>query len=56
VSTVFLPLTVTTGFFGMNFGWLTDHIGSLQAFVIFGLAVPALSVLTSLALVRRYGA
>jgi hypothetical protein len=55
VSTVFLPLTVTTGFFGMNFGWLTEHIGSLQTFAIFGLGVPALSVLASVSLVRRYG-
>jgi Mg2+ and Co2+ transporter CorA len=55
VSTVFLPLTVTTGFFGMNFGWLTDHIGSAAAFGVFGVVVPVLFVLGSLGIVRRYG-
>jgi magnesium transporter len=26
-----------TGFLGQNFGWLIDHIGSLEAFALFGL-------------------
>jgi magnesium transporter len=40
VATVFLPLTVLTGFFGMNFTWMIDHIGSGWAF--FGLGVGGL--------------
>jgi magnesium transporter len=32
VATIFLPLTVVTGFFGMNFGWLVGHIGSAAEF------------------------
>lgn len=32
VATIFLPLTTLTGFFGMNFTWLTDHMGSTWAF------------------------
>ena len=42
VNTVFLPLTLGASFFGMNFGWLTTHIGSPTAFVLLGLVVPAL--------------
>jgi magnesium transporter len=40
LSTVLLPLIVLTGFFGQNFGWMVQHIGSLAAFVIFGLVLP----------------
>ena len=37
VATIFLPLTLLTGFFGMNFGWLVRHIQSPWAFWAFGL-------------------
>jgi magnesium transporter len=37
VATIFLPLTVLTGFFGMNFNWMIDHIGSTWTF--FGLGI-----------------
>jgi magnesium transporter len=36
VGSVFVVATIVTGFFGMNFGWLVDHIKSLQSFLIFG--------------------
>jgi magnesium transporter len=32
VATIFLPLTVITGFFGMNFSWLISHIGEAGTF------------------------
>jgi hypothetical protein len=53
VATIFLPLTLTTGFFGMNFPWLTDRVGGLTAFLLFGLVVPAALTIGTLVLVRR---
>ena len=37
IATVFLPLSFLTGFFGQNFAWLVDRIGSAEAF--FGIGV-----------------
>lgn len=52
IATVILPLTLVTGFFGMNFGWMTDRIGSLPAFLLLGLGVPVVLVFLTLALTR----
>lgn len=43
VATVFLPLGFVVGFFGQNFGWLTEHIDSPLAFVGYGLGSLVLS-------------
>lgn len=53
VATIFMPLTLATGFFGMNFGWLTDHIGSAGSFLVLGLLVPTGLTVITLACVRR---
>ena len=53
VATIFLPLTLATGFFGMNFQWMLDRLGSLPAFIVFGLVVPGLLTLATLFFIRK---
>ena len=55
VATIFLPLTLITGFFGMNFGWMVDQIDSQIAFWLLGfLSLIAVAVLCWRLLVRRF--
>jgi magnesium transporter len=45
LATFFLIWTLVTSFFGQNFRWLTNHVESLQTFLIYGvggLVVPTL--------------
>ena len=55
VSLIFLPITFITGFFGMNFAWLSGAIGSPAAFAVLGLLLPMLSVALTVRWLRRRG-
>ncbi|MGZ8694844.1 MAG: magnesium transporter CorA family protein [Gaiellaceae bacterium] len=55
VATIFVPLTFITGFFGMNFGWMVDHIDSPIAFWLLAFLLPLATALVSWRLgVRRF--
>jgi magnesium transporter len=55
LSTIFLPLTFVTGFFGMNFGWMVKEINTSLAFWLLGVGGCALGVVVTLYVVRRRG-
>ena len=55
VSLIFLPVTALSGFFGMNFNWMIGHIEGGGAFLAFGIGLPIVSVLLSLAWFRHRG-
>lgn len=40
IAGIFLPLSVVTGFFGMNFAWMVEEINSKPAFLLLGLGLP----------------
>jgi Mg2+ and Co2+ transporter CorA len=55
VSLIFLPVTALSGFFGMNFNWMISHIDSGEVFIAFGILLPAISVIISIAYFRYRG-
>jgi Mg2+ and Co2+ transporter CorA len=54
-SIIFLPLTAITGFFGMNFEWMNQALAGYPAFFLFGVILPAASVMVTVLLLWRYG-
>jgi magnesium transporter len=55
LASIFVPLTLITGFFGQNFGWMVDHIDSFAAFLIFGIGGIVIPGGTIWLLLRRAG-
>ncbi|CAA9572262.1 MAG: hypothetical protein AVDCRST_MAG87-2539 [uncultured Thermomicrobiales bacterium] len=56
VATIFLPLSFLSSYFGQNFQYLTDQLGSAGQFAAWGVAVPLLSLSVILVLLQRFGA
>jgi Mg2+ and Co2+ transporter CorA len=55
VSLIFLPVTALSGFFGMNFNWMINHIDGPAAFVGLGITLPIVSVIVSIGYFRHRG-
>ena len=45
ITTIFMPLSFLTGFFGMNFPWLVGHVGGAWWFVGLGLGAQLITLL-----------
>ena len=55
VSLLFLPITFLTGFFGMNFDWMINTLGSPAAFFLLGILLPTASVIVTVLWLKRRG-
>ena len=55
VSIISLPVTALTGFFGMNFEWMSTVLASREAFFLLDVLLPVMSVALSMAWLARLG-
>jgi magnesium transporter len=55
MATIFLPLTYLTGFFGQNFGWLVNSVGSWEEFFGIGVGTESVAVILLLLMFKRRG-
>ncbi len=55
VSVIFLPITFLTGFFGMNFGWMANHLGGFSVFLALGVVLPFANAVVTIVWFRRRG-
>jgi magnesium transporter len=55
IATIFLPLSFIVGFFGMNFGWMVQHIDTPAAFFGLGIGSLIVSCVILFAFFRRKG-
>lgn len=55
VTMIFLPITFLTGYFGMNFNWLDKQLNSMGSYIFWGIVMPVVIVIASIAILIRKG-
>lgn len=53
LSSIFLPLTFVTGFFGQNFTWMVEQVDSRADFLVLGVGTCVVTATTFLVVFRR---